>query len=139
MVRTDRHQLRPVAGDSDLAEAVKVVARAHQTLIWDGPGRCSGCAAALLEFFLPRCRRSTTWPLPMRWNCWQGAPDPAAAAGSPARQITAALKRPGAGRCAERAEQIQAVLRAEQLAQPERVAAAYAATVRSQVAVHRQP
>ncbi|SQD96133.1 transposase (fragment) [Parafrankia sp. Ea1.12] len=33
MVRTDRHQLRPVAGDSDLAEAVKVTARAHQTLI----------------------------------------------------------------------------------------------------------
>src|SRR3981189_3642013 len=35
MVRTDRHQLRPVAGDSAEAQAVKVVARAHQTLIWD--------------------------------------------------------------------------------------------------------
>jgi hypothetical protein len=35
MVRTDRHQLRPVAGDGDLAEALKVTARAHQTLIWD--------------------------------------------------------------------------------------------------------
>ncbi len=32
MVRTDRHQLRPVAGDSDLAEAIKVVTRAHKTL-----------------------------------------------------------------------------------------------------------
>ena len=31
MVRTDSHQLRPVAGDSDLAEAVKVVTRAHKT------------------------------------------------------------------------------------------------------------
>ena len=35
MVRTDRHQLRPVAGDSELAEAIKVVARAHKTLIWE--------------------------------------------------------------------------------------------------------
>ena len=29
MVRTDGHQLRPVAGDSEQAQAVKVVARAH--------------------------------------------------------------------------------------------------------------
>ena len=34
MVRTDRHNHRPVAGDSDLAEAVKVLARAHQSMIW---------------------------------------------------------------------------------------------------------
>src|SRR3546814_8209189 len=33
MVRTDSHQLRPVAGDSDLVEAIKVVARSHKTLI----------------------------------------------------------------------------------------------------------
>ncbi len=29
MVRTDHHRLRPVAGDSPLAEAVKIVTRAH--------------------------------------------------------------------------------------------------------------
>jgi transposase len=34
MVRTDSHQLRPVAGDSPEAEAIKVVSRAHKTLIW---------------------------------------------------------------------------------------------------------
>src|SRR5439155_23876763 len=33
MVRTDSHQLRPIAGDSAEAEAVKVVARVHKTLI----------------------------------------------------------------------------------------------------------
>ena len=31
---TDRHNHRQVAGDSDLAEAIKVTARAHQNLIW---------------------------------------------------------------------------------------------------------
>jgi hypothetical protein len=35
MVRTDSHQLRAVAADSPGAEAVKVVARAHKTLIWE--------------------------------------------------------------------------------------------------------
>jgi transposase len=33
MVRTDSHQLRPVAGDSAEAEAIKVVTRTHKTLI----------------------------------------------------------------------------------------------------------
>lgn len=35
MVRTERHQLRPVAADTPEAEAIKVAARAHQTLIWE--------------------------------------------------------------------------------------------------------
>src|SRR5919201_6169514 len=35
MVRTDSHQLRAAAGDSDQAEAVKVVTRTHKTMIWE--------------------------------------------------------------------------------------------------------
>src|SRR3984885_11035860 len=35
MVRTDSHQLREAAGDSPEAEAVKVTARTHKTLIWE--------------------------------------------------------------------------------------------------------
>jgi transposase len=34
LVRTDRHNHRRVAGDSALAEAIKLLARAHQRLIW---------------------------------------------------------------------------------------------------------
>jgi transposase len=34
LVRTDRHLHREVAGDSERAEAVKVLARAHQSMIW---------------------------------------------------------------------------------------------------------
>ncbi len=33
MVRTDRHNHRPVAGDSEEVEAIKVLARAHQSMI----------------------------------------------------------------------------------------------------------
>ena len=51
MVRTDRHQLRPVAGDSDAGEAVKVLARAHQRLIWERTRHLLRLRSALREFF----------------------------------------------------------------------------------------
>jgi transposase len=51
MVRTDRHQLRPVAGDSVQAEAVKVLARAHKTLIWERTRHLLRLRSALREFF----------------------------------------------------------------------------------------
>ena len=35
IVRLDRQHHRPVAGDSPDAEAVKLLARTHQSLIWD--------------------------------------------------------------------------------------------------------
>ena len=51
MVRTDRHQLRPAAGDSAIAEAVKVITRAHKTLIWERQRHTLRLRSALLEFF----------------------------------------------------------------------------------------
>ena len=51
MVRTDSHQLRQVAGDSELAEAIKVVARAHKTLIWERTRHVQRLRNALQEFF----------------------------------------------------------------------------------------
>jgi transposase len=35
IVRTDRHNHRPVAGDSGLADAIKLLARAHQSFVWE--------------------------------------------------------------------------------------------------------
>lgn len=51
MVRTDSHQLRPVAGDSPEAEAIKVVARAHKTLIWERTRHTQRLRHALREYF----------------------------------------------------------------------------------------
>ena len=51
MVRTDAHQLRPVAGDSAGSEAVKVVARAHKTLIWERTRHTQRLRHALREYF----------------------------------------------------------------------------------------
>ena len=51
LARTDGHNHRPVAGDSDLAEAVKVLARAHQSMIWAGSGRLNQLRSTLREFY----------------------------------------------------------------------------------------
>jgi hypothetical protein len=60
MVRTDAHQLRPVAGDTALVEGIKVVARAHQSMIWDRTRMRCGCAARCGSSSPPRWRPSTT-------------------------------------------------------------------------------
>src|SRR5437660_9285639 len=47
-VRTDAHQLRPAAGDSPAAEAVKVLARTHKRLIWERAAMALRLRAQLL-------------------------------------------------------------------------------------------
>jgi transposase len=51
LVRTDRHNHRQVAGDTPLAEAVKVLARAHQSLIWARQRHVNALRSALREFY----------------------------------------------------------------------------------------
>jgi hypothetical protein len=51
VVRTDAHQRRPAAGDSAAAEAVKVLARTHKTLIWERAAMVQRLGAQLLEYF----------------------------------------------------------------------------------------
>ena len=51
MVRTDAHQLRPVAADSAQAEAVKVVTRMHKTLIWERTRHTQRLRHALRGYF----------------------------------------------------------------------------------------
>jgi transposase len=51
LVRIDRHNHRPVAGDSPLAEAVKVLARAHQSRIWARQRHVNALRSALREFY----------------------------------------------------------------------------------------
>jgi Transposase/Transposase IS116/IS110/IS902 family len=51
MVRTDRHNLRVAAGDSDTAEGVKVLARAHQSAIWSRQRHVNALRNALKDYF----------------------------------------------------------------------------------------
>ncbi|HEY5990209.1 MAG TPA: transposase [Streptosporangiaceae bacterium] len=51
MVRTDSHQLRAAAGVSPGGQGIKVVARAHKTLIWDRTRAVQRLWHQLREYF----------------------------------------------------------------------------------------
>jgi transposase len=135
MVRMDARQLRPVAGDSGEAAAVKVVARAHKTLIWDRTRHQLRLRSALRDFFPAALEAFEDLSAPEALELLVKAPDPVAAARLSIAQISAVLKRAGRYKVAARAEKIQRALRGEQLAQPAAVAAAYGATVRAQAEI----
>ena len=135
MVRTDSHQLRAVAGDSQLVEAIKVVARAHKTLIWERTRHTQRMRHALREYFPAALEAFDDLAAPDALALLTKAADPVAAARLSLNQISAALKRARRRNIAEKAAAIQTALRTPQLRQPEPVSAAYAATVRSSAAV----
>ena len=137
MVRTDSHQLRPVAGDTAAAQAVKVVARAHKTLIWERTRHTQRLRHALRDYFPAALEAFEDLDAADALELLARAPDPASAAKLTITAITAALTRARRRNIAEKAARIQAVLRAEQLGQPEVLTAAYAATTRAAVAVLR--
>jgi transposase len=130
-VRTDSHQLRPVAGDSAGAEAIKVAARAHQTLIWERTRQVQRLRHQLREYFPAALEAFGELDAPDALELLAKAPDPARAATLTRAQVTAALKRARRRGIAVQADAILAALRGEQLRQPQPVTAAYAAAVRS--------
>jgi transposase len=135
MVRTDSHQLRPAAGDSPEAEAIKVVARTHKTLIWDRTRAVQRLRHQLREYFPAALEAFEDLDAPDALELLGKAPDPARAARLTRAQISAALKRARRRNIKDKADAILAALRGEHLGQPAALTAAYAATVRSLIAV----
>ena len=93
IVRLDRAHHRPVAGDSELGEAIKLVARAHQSLIWDRPGMCCGCAGYLREFFPAALEAFADLAAADTLELLALAPDPDRAARLSKPKILGALRR----------------------------------------------
>jgi transposase len=135
MVRTDSHQLRSIAGDSAEAEAVKVVARMHKTLIWERTRAGQRLRHALREYFPAALTAFEDLDAADTLELLAKAPDPDGAARLSISQISAALKRARRRDIPAKAAAIQTALRAEHLSQPAVVTAAYAASVRALVAV----
>jgi transposase len=131
MVRTDSHQLRPVAGDSPEAEAVKVVTRMHKTLNWERTRHTQRLRHALREYFPAALEAFEDLDAADTLDLLTKAPYPAAAAKLTVGQISAALKRARRRDIPGKAAAIQARLRAEHLGQPTVITAAYAASVRA--------
>jgi transposase len=135
VVRTDSHQLRTAAGDSPEAEAIKVLARAHKTLIWERTAAVQRLRAQLREYFPAALEAFEDLDAPDALELLGKAPDPARAARLTRAQVAAVLKRAGRRKIADRTDAILAALRSDQLGQPAALAAAYAVTVRSLIAV----
>jgi hypothetical protein len=136
MVRTDRHNHRPVAGDSELAEAVKVLARAHQGMVWSRQRQASALRSALREFYPAAVAAFDDLTSGDAVEVLRRAPVPAQGAALSRTQIAAALRRGGRQRrIDERTAAIQAALRAPQLQPPAVIAAAMGASVSATVSV----
>ncbi|MFI6061975.1 transposase [Streptomyces sp. NPDC051286] len=116
----DRDQLRPIAGDSDQAQAVKVVARAHQTLIWERTRTFQRLRNILREYFPAALTAYAGLELTSTdaLELLVKAPTPAAAARLTRTQITAVLARARRRNRDQKAGAIQAALREKHLELP---------------------
>jgi hypothetical protein len=136
LVRTDRHNHRPAGGDSDLAEAVKVLARAHQSLIWSRRQQASRLRSTLREYYPAALAAFDDLTSGEAAGVLRAAPEPALGAALSRAQITAVLRRAGrTRRLGERTQAIQAALRAPQPQPPAVIAAAMGAHTRALAAV----
>ena len=132
MVRTDAHQHRPVAADSDLAEAIKLVARAHQSAIWSRRRLANQVRSALREFYPAAQVAFDDLTHSDAVSVLAIAPTPELGKGLSLSKIASALRRGGRQLNVDRkAAAIQAALRTDQLTQPPVVADAYGAIVAS--------
>jgi transposase len=136
LVRTDRHNHRPIAGDSPHAEAIKVLARAHQSLIWARTRHTNGLRSALREYYPAALEAFEDLADRDALAVLGRAPTPADAKRLSVAKIRSALKAAGRQRNLDtRALQIQEMLRSEQLAAPAAVTAAFGASTRAAVAI----
>ncbi len=114
LVRTDRHNHRPVAGDSELAASLQVLARAHQNLIWSRQRLVNQLRNNLREYYPAALAAfGTELAHPVALGVLGAAPVPSMAAA------------------------IQAQLRAPQLAAPALVSEAYGKSVAATVRILR--
>lgn len=118
-----------MAGDSEAAQAVKVVARAHQSLIWERTRTFQRLRATLREYFPSALTAYADLALTSTdaMELLIKAPTPATAAKLTRTQIAAVLTRHRRRSLEAKAATIQTVLRERQLGLPEPVTAAYAA------------
>ncbi|HVA61912.1 MAG TPA: IS110 family transposase [Mycobacteriales bacterium] len=135
IVRLDRDHHRPIAGDSDLADAVKLLARAHQNAIWERTRHVLRLRSTLREFFPAALEAFEDLTAADALVLLERAPSPAQAAKLTRAQLTAALRAARRHHIEVKAEALQAVLRAPALRQPPVLDSAYATVVAGQVRI----
>jgi transposase len=136
LVRTDRHNHRPIAGDTPDADAIRIIARGHQNLIWARTRHTNMLRNALREYYPGALEAFSDLADRDTLAVLAKAPTPTDAKRLTVGQIQAALRRGGRQRNIERrALEIHTALRIDQLAAPDAVAAAFAATTTAAVGI----
>ena len=136
MVRTDRHNHRPISADSEAVQAVKILARAHQSMIWSRGRQTNLLRSTLREFYPAALVAFDDLTSTDALEVLRIAPTPELGASLSRSKIAAALRRGGRQRRTdERSAEIQAALRADQLASPAVVSTAMGVSVAASVAV----
>jgi len=137
IVRLDRAHHRPVAGDSAQVEGLKMIARTHQSLVWDRTRHAQRLRQALREYFpaaldaIAAGRLELADPDALELLERAGGPDRAARLSR--STIAAILKKSRRRDVDARAEQIQTALRAPALRQPPALESAYAVVAGTQI------
>jgi transposase len=146
LARTDAHNHRPVAGDSELVQAMKTLTRAHQSLVWTRQRQVNQLRSTLREFYPAALHALPDLASNDAIAVLGAASTPEQGRRLSRAKIAAAIRRGGRQRNIERRTvtgevlmvawiEIQTALRAEQLQAPAQVAEAMGTVVASLVAV----
>jgi transposase len=139
LVRTDRHNHRLIAADTVEVEAIKVLARAHQSLIWARTRHTNTLRSALREYYPTALEAFSDLHDRDALAVLERAPTPTIGARLSISQISAALRRGGRQRNVERiATTVREALREPHLHAPAALAEAFAATTTATVAIVRE-
>ena len=136
LARTDHQNHRPIAGDSELVESIKVLTRAHQGLIWTRQRQLNQLRSTLREFYPGALAAFGELASNDALAVLAVAPTPSLGRQLSLSKIAATLRRGGRQRrIDERAAEIQAALRSEQLGAPDLVTESMGSVVGALVAV----
>ncbi len=136
LARVDGHLHRPIAGDSELAEAVKTLARAHQSMVWTRTRQANQLRSTLREFYPAALEAFDDLDGRDALAVLAIASTPTKGRHLSTAKIAAALRRAGRQRHIDaRAVQIRDALRAEHLQAPTVIADAMGAAVAALVGV----
>jgi hypothetical protein len=137
IVRLDRAHHRPIAGDSEIAEHVKVAARAHQTMIWSRVRQVNALRSLLREYYPAALAAfGTDLASPDALAVLAVAPTPERGRRLSQARIETLLRKAGRQRnITATAIKIKTALGSDQLAARPGVVGAYAASASALVAV----
>jgi len=131
LLRTDRDHHRPLAADTELGQAVSVLARAHQDMVWARQQDTNRLRSLLREFFPAALTAFADLTTKTALTVLVAAPTPAAAAALTRANLIALLHAAGRGTRPADAARLVEVFGQPQLHQPPAVEDAMGEAVRA--------